>query len=416
MSDTIPALRLGLDFVPSPLAESPGLVLRDPFRYSEAVLLIPPGWIPALAFFDGTRTEQDIQMYLTRISGGQLVLREDIRHFVDTLREHGFLDSEEFHQLRETRHDEFRQKAEREPSHAGSAYPGEPEELRRQLRDDFRIVPATDASMRNGILGVAAPHVSPFGGVQSYSAAYRRLAPDLSDKTFVILGTSHYGAPEQFGLTRKPYRTPLGLAEVDVPLVDRIARKAPGAVIVEDYCHAVEHSIEFQVVFLQQAVGPNVRILPILCGPLLEGFRTGRQPDANVSVAGFVEALAELAASEGDRLFWVLGVDMAHIGARYGDRIAVKAGEGRMREVSALDNARIERVCAADVEGFVQLVQKNQDELKWCGYSPFYVFLRTMSRVRPQFQGRMLHYDQWNIDAQSVVSFAALEFFDGKAC
>ena len=400
--------------MPSPIAQSPGLILRDPLRYSEEILLIPSGWVPALTFLDGTRTELDIQSHLTRASGGRLVLREDVRRFVDALRDHGFLDSEEFHQRRESRHEQFRLAPEREPTHAGSAYPSDAGELSRQLRDDFRISPAADGNMGNGILGVAAPHVSPFGGVESYAAAYRKLAPDLADKTFVILGTSHYGAPEKFGLTRKPYRTPLGLAEVDVRLVDRIAGKAPGAVVMEDYCHAVEHSVEFQVVFLQQVLGADVRILPILCGPLIEGFRTGLQPDSHADVAAFVAALAEIAATEGDDLFWILGVDMAHIGARYGDRIAVKAGEGRMREVSALDNARIERVCAADVEGFVRLVQTNRDELKWCGYSPLYVFLRAISQVRPQLQGRMLHYDQWNIDAQSVVSFAALEFFAGE--
>jgi hypothetical protein len=313
------------------------------------------------------------------------------------------------------RHEEFRLAPERTPTHAGSAYPSDKEDLVRQLRDDFRIVPAAHGSVSNGIFGLAAPHVSPFGGVDSYAAAYRRLAPHLADKTFVILGTSHYGSPEKFGLTRKPYRTPLGVAETDANLVDRLAHKAPGAVILEDYCHAVEHSIEFQVVFLQQVVGPDVRILPILCGPLIEGFRTGLQPDTHADVARFVEALADLAASEGDKLFWVLGVDMSHIGARYGDGIAVKAGEGRMLEVSALDTARIERVCAADVEGFVRLVQTNQDELKWCGYSPIYVFLRALSYVRPQLQGRKLHYDQWNIDPQSVVSFAALEFFESRS-
>jgi AmmeMemoRadiSam system protein B len=262
------------------------------------------------------------------------------------------------------------------------------------------------------LFGVAAPHVSPFGGVASYSAAYRQLGPDLKEKTFVVLGTSHYGLPERFGLTRKTYRTPLGLAQVDVPLVDRLARKAPNAVILEDYCHAVEHSIEFQVVFLQHAVAPDIRILPILCGPLFESFQTGSQPDANPDVAAFIGALAEIADSEGDKLFWVLGVDMAHIGQRYGDRLGAQAGDNRMAEVSGLDHARIDRVCAGDTEGFVRLVQAKQDELRWCGYSPFYTFMRTMGQVRPKVQGRMLQYEQWNIDAQSVVSFAAMEFLE----
>ena len=414
-NENLPRLRFGIDIIPSPIAESPGLILRDPFRYSQAVLLIPSGWVPALGLLDGTNTARDIQTTLTRVHGGQLVRSEDVQRFVDTLRGHGFLDSAEFHRLRAARHEEFRQAADRHPTHAGVAYSDNASDLTRQLTEDFRIVPASSSAPSNSILGIAAPHVSPAGGVESYSAAYQRLVQEYSDRTFVILGTSHYGMPEKFGLTRKPYRTPLGTAEVDVELVDRLARKASNAVIMEDYCHSVEHSIEFQVVFLQHAVGPNVRILPVLCGPLLDNLRTGRPPYSHADVASFVDALAELAATEGDKLFWILGVDMAHIGARYGDGIAVTAGEGRMREVSTQDAARIERLCAADTEGFVRLVQANQDDLKWCGYSPFYVFLRSMGHARPTLQGRLLRYDQWNIDAQSVVSFAALEFFDSAS-
>ena len=31
---------------------------------------------------------------------------------------------------------------------------------------------------------------------------------------------------------------------------------------MEDYCHAVEHSIEFQVMFLQSIFGPDIKVLP----------------------------------------------------------------------------------------------------------------------------------------------------------
>lgn len=400
--------------MPSPLGDAPGFILRDVFQYTPAVLLIPPAWGQALLLLDGEHTEQELQATLIRMNGGALVRGEDVRRFVDTLRTHGFLETPEFHQLRESRYEEFRRAAERLPAHAGSAYPADSEELRRQLREDFRIVPEPSSATRP-ILGVAAPHVSPFGGVESYGAAYRQLTPGLENRTFVILGTSHYGVPEKFGLTRKPYRTPLGRAEVDLELVDRLSRTAADAVIMEDYCHAIEHSIEFQVIFLQQTVGASVRILPILCGPLFEGFRNGLHPDANPGVACFVDALSTIAASEGDRLFWVLGVDMAHVGARYGDGVAVTAGEGRMGEVSARDKARIDRICAGDTEGFVRLVQATpEDDLKWCGYSPLYVFLRVMSQVRPKLRGRALRYDQWNIDPESVVSFAAMEFFDAQ--
>jgi len=64
-------------------------------------------------------------------------------------------------------------------------------------------------------------------------------------------------------------------------------------------------------------------------------------------------------------------------------------------------------VAEGDAAGFWELVVPEADrELKWCGSSPLYTFLRAVPGVR----GSVLRYEQWNIDAQSVVSFAALAF------
>jgi predicted class III extradiol MEMO1 family dioxygenase len=96
---------------------------------------------------------------------------------------------------------------------------------------------------------------------------------------------------------------------------------------------------------------------------------------------------------------------MAHMGRRYGDAFRARADQGLMEDVAARDRERIERLLAGDADGFWELVQ-GQDELKWCGTSPLYAFLRAASPVR----GTLLRYEQWNIDATSVVSFASLAF------
>ena len=255
-------------------------------------------------------------------------------------------------------------------------------------------------------IAIAAPHVSPFGGWESYRDAYVTLPASLSDRTFVVLGTSHYGEPDRFGLTRKPFRTPFGDAVTDLGLVDELEQAAPNAIRMEDYCHAVEHSIEFQVLFLQHVFGPNIHILPILCGSFARSLFEGGKPEANPDVERFFGALGNIAAREGKRLFWVMGVDMAHMGRRYGDQLTAKADEGEMLAVAERDRSRIERMNAGDADGFWNLVQQNRDDLKWCGSSPIYTFLKTV----PQARGTLHRYQQWNIDEQSVVSFAALGF------
>ncbi len=267
--------------------------------------------------------------------------------------------------------------------------------------------PATGSALGPAPRAIAAPHVSPEGGIASYAAAYRALPADAGDSIFVVLGTSHYGQPDRFGLTRKPYRTPFGAAPTEVPIVDALARAAPGAVVLEDYCHAVEHSVEFQVVFLQYLYGPDVRIVPVLCGAFIEGPRTGAAPERAPGVARFLDALGELAAREGRRLRFVLGVDFAHVGRRYGDRQPVRAYQGPLVEVEARDRSRLGRIGAGDAAGFWDLVvEKGHDDLKWCGSAPLYTYLRAV----PEARGRLLSYEHWNIDEASVVSFGAMAF------
>jgi AmmeMemoRadiSam system protein B len=403
VSRALPALRRNLDLMLSPVRDRPGLLMRDPFRYTEDVLIIPPPLVPFLRLFDGGHGEADLEKALVEATGESGV-DGVVRHLVDTL-DRGFLESEAFVRRRDERHEGFAKAPRREAVHAGAAYPEEPGALGRWL--EAGLGPRRDPSPVPGpLVGLAAPHVSPEGGWRSYAAAYGALPAHDGVSTVVVLGTSHYGEPETFGLTRKAYATPLGEAGCAPDLVDRLARAGGAAVRMEDYCHAVEHSIEFQVLFLQNGWGKDVRVLPILCGPFARATEPGGRPEDDPGVARFLDTLSELAAREGDRLLWVLGVDLAHIGRRYGDRDEAKAGEGRLQDVAQRDRERLERVTEGDADGFWSLLREGGDDLRWCGASPLYTFLRAAGPVR----GALLEYEQWNIDPESVVSFAAIAF------
>jgi AmmeMemoRadiSam system protein B len=397
----LPRIRLDLDFMPSPVEDRPGLLIRDPFQYSSATLIVPPPLVAALECFDGEKEENDLREVLVR-STGQLQVSEIADHLRTVLSESGFLLDEHYDLLREARHREFAANPARAAAHAGSAYPEESGELRSLLQQYLEEA----SPARPGVKAIAAPHVSPEGGWSSYRDAFSALPPDYGDKTFIILGTSHYGEPERFGLTRKPFVTPLGQTQTAVHLVDELERKAGEAIVAEDYCHAVEHSIEFQVVFLQHLFGPSVRILPVLCGAFAQSiYFTGRPEDCE-PVGRFLDVLGEINARENGNLCWVLGIDMAHMGRRYGDPFSARAGQGDMQRIEQLDRARIAAVNRGDADEFWSLVQEDRDPLKWCGSSPLYTFLRAV----PELRGSLRRYEQWNIDGDSVVSFAALDF------
>jgi AmmeMemoRadiSam system protein B len=175
---------------------------------------------------------------------------------------------------------------------------------------------------------------------------------------------------------------------------------------MEDYCHAIEHSIEFQVIFLQHLYGADVRIAPILCGAFARSLQRGGPPEAEPRVARFFEALGEAHARAANPLFYVLGIDMAHVGRRYGDETAARADESGMLLVADRDRARLGQITAGNAAGFWDLVQPNGDDLKWCGSAPVYTFLKSV----PEARGSLLRYEQWNIDDASVVTFAGMSF------
>jgi len=393
--------------MPSPVEDRPGLMIRDSFQYSDMTLIVPPVLAQCLQLFDGEHTELDLRETLVRLTG-DLQVGQVQEQFVQALSTAGFLDNEEYARRREARHREFRESPNRRPAHAGSAYPEERDALASTLAGYMRD--GDDVGLRERLLGVAAPHVSPSGGWECYQAAYGRLGPHGQDRIFVVLGTSHYGDPERFGLTRKPFLTPLGEAVTDLSLVGDLERSGGDAVAMEDYCHAIEHSIEFQVLFLQHVCGPGVRILPILCGSFFRSIYEGGKPEEHDGVRRFIGALGELAAREGNRLCWVLGIDMAHMGRRYGDAFAATADQDVMASVAERDRLRIDRMTHGDLAGFWDLVQERHDDLKWCGSAPLYTFLKAV----PQARARLECYQQWNIDPQSAVSFAALSFMEAE--
>jgi len=152
-------------------------------------------------------------------------------------------------------------------------------------------------------------------------------------------------------------------------------------------------------------MGPGVKILPILCGSFARSLYQGGDPEDDDGVRRFCDALGELNDREKGNIVWVLGVDMAHMGARYGDRFRAVANEGRMAAVAERDRRRMESINAGDARGFWDQVRENRDDLKWCGSAPFYTFLKSVPA-----RGETLHYEQWNIDEQSVVSFAGMQF------
>src|SRR5579864_5667879 len=134
VSQALPRLRLGLDFIPSSDPEHPGLLIRDPLKFSDAMLLIPPQLVECLACFDGEQSSLDLRANLVRITG-EIQIGELEKHLSDTLSQAGFLEDEAFEVQRLARVNEFIAAPTREAAHAGSAYPDNADEARKTIAE-----------------------------------------------------------------------------------------------------------------------------------------------------------------------------------------------------------------------------------------------------------------------------------------
>src|SRR5690348_15833508 len=92
--------------MPSPAEDRPGLLIRDSFRYYDAVLIIPPALVRFHELFDGEHTESDLRYALFRATG-ELDLGPPITHLTYALSDSGFLENDHFELLKQARHDEF---------------------------------------------------------------------------------------------------------------------------------------------------------------------------------------------------------------------------------------------------------------------------------------------------------------------
>src|SRR6185312_16214345 len=158
----LPRLRMTLDFIPSPFEDKPGLMIRDPFHFSEATLIVPPPLIECLEFFDAEHSALDLRAHLVRLTG-DLQAGDIETNLLNALSEAGFLEDENFARRRAETERTFAQAPLREPAHAGTGYPDEPAELRATFTEYLNGANSS-GSAPNRTLAIAAPHVSPFGG------------------------------------------------------------------------------------------------------------------------------------------------------------------------------------------------------------------------------------------------------------
>ncbi len=404
-----PKLRY-IEAIPTEMNGERVVCLRDPQNLSEKVLAVSPETLIIISLFDGTRTVHDIQAAVSE-KFGDLVRTEDIEGLVGQLDEALFLDSEKFGDYKNRLEADFREAGKRESSHAGLSYPHDPSELNIWLKNFFEKAEKTKPykASPGKLKGIISPHIDFRRGGTSYALAYRELIDSTGADTYIIFGTSHHADVENpFILTRKNFKTPLGEAETDSGFIERLVESCSWDLFEGEISHRTEHSIEFQVAFLQYILNgkKGFRIVPILCNSFYKLVSEGRSPREDERISAFLDSTSEIVSEMGDRVFIIAGADMAHVGLKFGDSEPVNdLTLTRIKERDILSLSFSEKL---DAEGFYRSVEEEKDWRKICGLSPIYATLATIEADR----GKMLDYDQaLEPDTGSVVSFASMGFY-----
>jgi MEMO1 family protein len=403
-----PKLR-SIEAFPVDLGGRDVICLRDPTQLTNDALFVPRETLFILAHFDGKHSLLDIQEAYTR-QYGQLLYSDAIKGLIAKLDEHLLLDNERFAAHKQQLIDTFRRSSVRRAAHAGTAYEADPIALATQLAGYFAdpAGPGTAAApvIDGPVQGILAPHIDPRRGGPCFAWAYEAIRRVTAD-VFVIFGTAHHPTSVPFPLTLKDYETPFGVVETDKAFVRALAQRYPTDLLSDEFAHRSEHSIEFQVLFLQHILGPTrkFRVVPILVGSFHECVARQINPAEMVHIADFIQAIREVASACAEPVCYIVGGDLAHVGMKFGD-------QGRLipeflAQVAHEDHALLAAAARMDAEGFFRVIAEHQDRRRICGFPPTYMLLSTM----PATAGTVLKYDQAVEPAtQSMVSYASVVF------
>jgi AmmeMemoRadiSam system protein B len=408
-----PLLR-NLQFSPIKEDDEQYIVLWDPSGLTSEKLIIPLNYFYLVQFFDGEHTLEQIGAeYLRRF--GEFLLPARLERLVSDMESKLFLEGSRAEEARQTATTAYRSAPLRPASFSGKSYEGDGEKLKVQLEGFFRSKegPGFEPSANAGrsIRGLVAPHYEMRLSGPIYAWAYKELKEAQAPDLFVILGTSHAGLKNLFAVTDKDFETPLGVVPADRGLIEAFRRRAGDLFFEEDMAHRAEHSIEFQLPFLQFTRGTDrpFTILPILCAFPPAAVTDPQLRPARAQVEAFIGMLKESVAETGRPACLLASADLAHIGLRYGD--PSPPSDFAFHKCMQSDLAMLKHVEELDPEAFAAFIRTEEDRRRICGFSPIYSML-TMLKGTEVAKGEVLRYDRGITDQfNSTVTYASMTFF-----
>lgn len=401
--ETTPSVRKDLEFFPVQHSGQQLVLIRDHLGLVQEGKAVAVPLYHIMTLLDGATTLRDLQMELMRQQGGVLVGADEVRSIVAHLDESFLLDSERFKRARNEIVDNFTSKKVRPCSHCGRAYPGDPKELRERL-DQILASQASFSEPEAKIKALISPHIDLSVGFDVYSSIYQMVKYTAPSRV-VLLGVGHQLGHALFSLTDKDFETPLGVTKGEHELIHELREAGGESVAANDFAHRSEHSIEFQLVFLQHLLkASSFTIIPILCGFIRSCLPEYSRSAYLEKAAPFLETLRQILRDPDKETLLVAGVDFSHIGPKFGHEMPAGYLKGQSE---GHDKKLLNDLCTLDADHFWEESSREGDQFNVCGFSA----LACMLEVLPPSEGQILDYKSWHEEAtRSAVSFAAVVF------
>lgn len=400
-ADFIPRLRQDIEVIPTVYQGSAAYVIKDGLGLIPEPVIVQGSGLELMRFMDGKRNIQDIQLEFMRAHNNVYFSQEEITKYVSALDAAMILDSPRYQESKARIVAEYNQLDIREAHLAGKAYPTESKELNSLLASILQQAePLPDTIIPDSIKALVAPHIDIELGRKVYANAYSAISR-LTPRRIVVLGTGHNLRDGFFALTSKDFLTPLGRVSTHKEWIQSLYTAGGDAVCADDMAHRSEHSLEFQLLFLQHLFGSDFSLVPVLCGSFHQILMALHRPSENPGIKDFLQQLRNCVADDPSTLI-VAGVDFSHVGPKFGHS---QYASVLLPETRQHDNRLMQAICQGDLTGFWGEVQQVEDKYNVCGLSA----IACLMELCPDMIGHVLGYDVWEEQpTRSAVSFGAI--------
>lgn len=238
----------------------------------------------------------------------------------------------------------------REPIVADRFYPGDPHQCQAQLKSCIPPQPSITLDPGVRLCGAIVPHAGWMCSGNVTGSVLRALAHYSAPETIVLFGAVHRVYGRSAALYESgSWRTPLGEVVVDTTLAAEV-RSSCDLVVSNEQAHALEHSLEVQIPFIQ-VLFPGLPIVPIMVPPSEQAHVIG-------------QAVGQACARQHRAPVFIGTTDLTHYGPSYG---MVEHGRGQAGlDWAKNENDRRMLECIATLEPR-RIVPEAQKHLNACG-------------------------------------------------